>query len=267
MSKESFNKNLDQSSTETYISKESKYSYVARQIGFWVSLFVLTQLVASVVFVSAVSILGGGSVVEFESSVLLQFGMLLCIYLTTAFVCWLVVRNQKFSFSDLGLNFRKIPTSLVYALLIYILYFVVFVAINYIISNYVSAVDTNQSQKLGFPEPKGYEFGLIFVILTIFPSLIEEFIFRGMIFAKIRKVINWKIAAILTSIVFGLLHLEFFSGSSLNWIAAIDTGVFSLFLCYAYQKTNTLWTPIILHFIKNSLAFVVLFVIKYNTGI
>jgi membrane protease YdiL (CAAX protease family) len=44
-------------------------------------------------------------------------------------------------------------------------------------------------------------------------------------------------------------------------VAALDTFTLSLVLCYLRQKTDSLWPGIMLHALKNGLAFMSLFLI------
>ena len=69
-------------------------------------------------------------------------------------------------------------------------------------------------------------------------------------------------AAIITSLMFAVGHLQFGSGAPLLWVAALDTFVLSLVLCYIREKTDSLWPGIFIHAIKNALAFSVLFLFK-----
>lgn len=68
-------------------------------------------------------------------------------------------------------------------------------------------------------------------------------------------------AAVITSGVFALAHLQFGNGLPLVWAAAIDTFVLSLVLVYLRDRRGSLTAPIILHMLKNSVAFVLLFVL------
>ena len=67
-------------------------------------------------------------------------------------------------------------------------------------------------------------------------------------------------AAIITSILFGAAHLQFGSDKPLLWIAAMDTFALSMVLVWMRVKTQNLWAPITLHMLKNTVAFVLLFI-------
>jgi len=60
-----------------------------------------------------------------------------------------------------------------------------------------------------------------------------------------------------TSLVFGLAHLEFGSGGPLVWAAAIDTFLLSIILVYLRERTGALYAGILLHMLNNFIAFFV----------
>ncbi len=84
---------------------------------------------------------------------------------------------------------------------------------------------------------------------------------RGFLYGSLKK--QWpKIYAVLcTSALFAIAHLQFGSGAPLLWVAAIDTFILSLVLIYLRDKTGSLAASIMLHMLKNSLAFVALFLL------
>ncbi len=61
-------------------------------------------------------------------------------------------------------------------------------------------------------------------------------------------------AAILTSIMFAAAHMQ--------WNVAVDTFALSLALCYLVEKSDSILPSIVLHALKNSVAFTVLFLVK-----
>lgn len=148
-----------------------------------------------------------------------------------------------------------------FALTSYALYFASFLVVGTVASLLLPGLDTEQMQQLGFENPAGGELAIVFASLVILPSLAEEIIFRGVLYQRLKKYISLRSSVILTSLVFGAAHLELLGGGSSNWIAAIDTTVFGAFLILAYEKAGSLWSPILLHATKNSIAFVYLFII------
>jgi membrane protease YdiL (CAAX protease family) len=72
------------------------------------------------------------------------------------------------------------------------------------------------------------------------------------VYKALRQEYSFWVSAILTSLAFAVVHMQVNVG--------IDVFVLSLFLCYLRERTGSLWAPIILHGIKNGLAFLLLFV-------
>ena len=79
----------------------------------------------------------------------------------------------------------------------------------------------------------------------LFPFL-EEVVFRGLIFGRLRRVMPALAAAIITSVVFGLMH-----GHPVLILWAF---FFSMLLCYARVNTDSILPGIIIHVIVNSFA-------------
>jgi membrane protease YdiL (CAAX protease family) len=98
----------------------------------------------------------------------------------------------------------------------------------------------------------------------VLPPIVEETVFRGFIFTGLRGKLKFVWAAVLTSLLFATAHLEFGSGKPLLWVAGLDTFTLSLALCYLREKTGSLWPGILLHALKNGVAFLSLFVLAIH---
>ena len=86
--------------------------------------------------------------------------------------------------------------------------------------------------------------------LTIVP-IYEELIFRRIIYDDTKKLFNTKIAALVSSILFGLIHLH---GGYMKIIATMAGGLLS---AYCYEKTKSLYACILLHSLNNFMAGVI----------
>lgn len=195
------------------------------------------------------------------NSVVVQFLAAACIQGVTIGIIYLLCRFRSKGFLEFfGLNRKPTRIDLGLAAVSYVLYITAFVLIIPIVSVLIPSLDIEQSQQLGFVTPQGWELLLVFVSLVLFPSIVEELLFRGILFRGLRSSIGTVWAIAISSILFGIAHLEFLSGASLNWIAAVDTTIFAVLLCAVYIRAKSLWPAMMLHAIKNSIAFVVLFV-------
>lgn len=151
-----------------------------------------------------------------------------------------------------------------YAAVAYGLYFLLYMIVIVLAGILIPNLNFEQEQQIGF-ENAYSSIGLLmaFVSLVILPPLAEEIIFRGFLFTSLRAKFRLRYAIIVTSILFGIAHLQFGAGAPLLWVAAIDTFLLSCFLCYLRERTASLWPPIFLHAIKNSVAFMILFSARF----
>ena len=92
---------------------------------------------------------------------------------------------------------------------------------------------------------------LYFLLTCLVAPLVEEILFRGFLFAGLRRSLNLPFAALLSAAVFGSAHL----GLALWSMAAV--AVMGAFFAYLYERTGSLWPPIVAHALHNLLAFVV----------
>ena len=64
----------------------------------------------------------------------------------------------------------------------------------------------------------------------------------------------------MTSITFGLAHLWVGPDTPLQWAVAVDTFTLSLVMCAAREYTGAIWVPMMMHMMKNGIAFYFLFI-------
>jgi uncharacterized protein len=89
-----------------------------------------------------------------------------------------------------------------------------------------------------------------FVVGVVAPFC-EEFLFRGFIYGALR---NWRgpvVAALLTGVLFGAVHVGSAPGVDL-----VPLGVFGVMLCAIRQYTGSLYPGVALHSLNNSVALV-----------
>jgi uncharacterized protein len=87
-------------------------------------------------------------------------------------------------------------------------------------------------------------------LVCVMAPVAEEFLFRGFMFPALRR---WKgtwPAALIVGGLFGLIHV---AGSPIGFIPLL--AFFGVALCLLYVKTKSLYPPIALHALNNSIAF------------
>ena len=191
-------------------------------------------------------------------STLVQFMYIAVVEAATVAMLYVFMHIRNISFADLGLVRPRLHDFGV-TLLAYVPYFVINGAAT-LGAAALFHINTDQKQQIGFmPTQSTTDLILTFVSLAILPPLVEEIVTRGFLFTSLRSRMSVLTATLLTSFIFALPHLQIGSGAKLLYIAAIDTFVLSLVLCYLRFKTGSLWAGIGLHAVKNSLAFAVIF--------
>ncbi len=225
--------------------------------------FFLSQAIGSFVLLAYPQVMGWDQsrIDEWiNSSAGAQFAYVLITEALTLLVLWLFWRKYKSSAVRETLGLHRLPHwkdvgHAILGVLVYLALYMVFFGI----INALIPVDTSQNQAVGFDHAKGGALLMAFVSLVILPPIVEEITFRGFLFAGLKRRFGVVAGAILTSLLFAAPHL-LTGESSLLWVAAIDTFALSLVLCYLRQKTGSLYAPIVVHALKNSIAFLALFV-------
>jgi len=165
-------------------------------------------------------------------------------------VLWLFLRSRKQSFNDLG--FRRIKMVEFGWLGLATISYIVLLAVGMTLASNIPGFNAEQAQDIGYKSVVGWQLGLAFVGLVILPPLAEEMMFRGFLYKGLAS--HWPklIAALITSLLFGLVHFQ--------WNVGVDVFILSLVLIALYEKTQNLWMCVFLHAIKNGMAFLALFV-------
>ena len=84
---------------------------------------------------------------------------------------------------------------------------------------------------------------LSIVVAMLTPIAVEVFS-RGLVFAWMRRNLDFTLSAIASSIVFGVIHVEV-----VKYGQAV---VFGIVAAYLYDRSSSLWPPIVLHLTVNS---------------
>ena len=166
--------------------------------------------------------------------------MPLTIVLVVFIACILVRLDVINSFKLKGFRIKKI-----------VIYLLIYIS-TYIISNYILTLTSNL-----FPNIiKNYEvfesvltvdnFWLSILTVALLPAICEELLFRGVIFNAFNKKYGVLVASIISALIFGIYHM--------NWIQGINAFILGLSFAYIYYKSDSLFVPIIFHFINNLIA-------------
>jgi membrane protease YdiL (CAAX protease family) len=116
----------------------------------------------------------------------------------------------------------------------------------------VPGVDISQPQDIGFSQPSsiiGYV--IAFLALVVLAPLAEEVLFRGILYGRLRRYAGMWWSVIVTSVAFGVVHQQLNVG--------VDVAALSIFLCLLRERTGNIWAGVVLHAVKNLIAFAIIF--------
>ncbi len=190
-----------------------------------------------------------------------QFLLVLVVELLTLGLLYLYLIKRQASLKTIGLVRRPKLLDLGYVIAGYVVYFAIYLGVLSLLKSLIPQVDTNQQQVIGFDGAHGLQLPLVFISLVILPPFVEEIMVRGYLYSGLKKGIPIILAAVITSIMFAMAHLQAGNDVPLLWTAAVDTFILSMVLIFLREKTGSLWASIGLHMLKNGIAFFALFVL------
>ncbi len=165
---------------------------------------------------------------------------------------WLI-RRRRTSLQEIGLNRLPTWTEILITPAGFIVYFILSAILMLVAAKLIPGFNISEAQDVGFRQLNHrYEYLLAFATLVVVAPFAEEILFRGFMFGKLKKHIPVWVAILISSAVFGALH-----GA---WNIAIDTFALGVILCLLRITTGSIWPSILLHMLKNSLAFYILFI-------
>lgn len=179
----------------------------------------------------------------------LMYTLTLIIVVGVPYVVW----RRRTTFEELGLTRLVSWGDIGLAPLAFIAYGLLTTIVLSIVTATITGFPADQVQDTGFSA-----FGsrldnlLAFATLVILAPIAEEVLFRGYLYGKLKRYVPAIAAAIVTSLLFAVVHLQ--------WNVGIDVFVLSLVLCGLRSLTGSIWAGILVHMIKNAIAYYILFI-------
>lgn len=178
--------------------------------------------------------------------------LLLITFVILATLLQIVIRFTPYSWASLGIRapkgrwFRLFLSSTV----LYVLLSAILMTLASLI---FTGFNASEMQEVGLSKPSSrIDLTLGFISLVILTPIIEEVIFRGIFFRGLKATIPAWAAVVISSALFAVAHGQ--------WNVALDTFALGVFLAYLTYKTGSLLPAILLHALKNGLAYILLFV-------
>ena len=182
---------------------------------------------------------------------------------TVAMVLIILIPNIKYKTSRSELGLKNFPTwtDIGLAPVGFIAYLLLAAGLTAIFSLF-PWFNATETQELGFSVyAVGVDRIVAFITLVVVAPIAEEIIFRGWLYGKIRSKLSEKtsnnisvvISIFLVSLLFGVVHFQ--------WNVGVNVFAMSVILCGLREITGTIYSGILLHMIKNGVAFYLLFVL------
>ena len=105
---------------------------------------------------------------------------------------------------------------------------------------------------------------IIFSFLNIMPFLGEEYGWRAYLAPRLKEIYGLKKSILMTGFIWGIWHLPlnlfYYSDGVLTsqiysiLVQLVFCTFLGIFLTYAYNKTKSIWAPVMIHYLNNNLA-------------
>jgi membrane protease YdiL (CAAX protease family) len=126
---------------------------------------------------------------------------------------------------------------------------------NLVIVTFVGEFENPQVAAL--TDPSGFSwvnFGLVFFVGAILAPIVEELVFRGLLYQWLRERAGVAAAVLLSAALFAVVH----------FIPLLIPALFAVgvILALVFEWTKSLWITITLHFFQNALGISVIFLLQ-----
>ena len=196
------------------------------------------------------------SLSDYLRPAVMQTGIATVVYLLTIAIViagpYYIIKSRT-DWTTLGLTRLPSWTDIGLAPAAFAVYALISGVVLALMVSWFPALPLNQTQDVGF-QALGSQLDnmLAFVTLVVLAPIAEEVLFRGYLYGKLKGYVSGFIAALVTSLLFAIAHFQ------LN--VAIDVFILSLMLCGLRSLTGSIWAGVLLHMLKNMIAYYILFV-------
>lgn len=225
--------------------------------------FIGVQVITTIIVAVYANLQGWSSetTVEWLSETVPQFTLLAVSEILTLCIIWMFIMQYPWQRVKAALGLHKIRWhDAGWVILGAVLYFAAYLTFLSVIRIFLP-INVEQEQEIGFDNVQNTAgLALTFIGLVVLAPVTEEIVFRGYLYAGMRRWVGIVGGAIFTSIIFSLPHLVQGADGNLLWVAGIDTFALSLVLCYLREKTGSIYAGMGVHAVKNCIAFLALYV-------
>jgi uncharacterized protein len=237
------------------------FGSVPRVLSTTIVIFIFSQFVAALFVELIYQAAGGrGHLANVNDSAVLQA---LFILAAEALAIWLVlsiVKRRGLKLAAIGLGRRPQWSDGGWAIGGFLVFYAFLFCLALILSIVSPDLELNQNQDVGFNSLAGAgNYIIAFISLVILPPLGEETLVRGYLYSGLRSKLKYLPALLITSLLFGVAHLQTDASGAIVWEVAADTFLLSAVLVFLREKTGVLYAAIGVHILNNLVAFFVHF--------
>jgi membrane protease YdiL (CAAX protease family) len=165
----------------------------------------------------------------------------------TLIIMIVMMKIKKLSFKEtLAINKPVILDAIKYGIL-----FLIWIAATEFLTYKLGLLETGQWEAYSTPH-----IILRALSICIVAPITEELVFRGLLFTRVKGKFGVKAAIFIPAILFALLHLKLGDDSSNENIFVVITFIDAVYYAFVRYKTNSIYIPILLHAIGNSIGLI-----------
>lgn len=253
---------------EKYFNKPQKSWAWVLLLPMWVyGAFLLVQLI--IVAAGKLLVILGVQLADMNQVVLTSLLSFIAYTLTTLVVVGIPLKlfKRRTTRKELGVPDWLSWMDIALAPPAYVVYAISSGVFMLLMTKVFTGIDVTQAQEIPFGQTiltQGWQYMLAFLVIVVLAPLAEELLFRGYMYGKARQAAPMWLAILATSLAFGLAHLWTGPGNPLQWAVMLDTFVLAVMLSLLREYTGAIWAGVMVHMVKNGIAFYLLFV---NTDI
>jgi membrane protease YdiL (CAAX protease family) len=162
---------------------------------------------------------------------------------------WLTIRKYGLRWDSLGLrDFDLTSLAIGCGLMVFTFGFNFFYNLFLLFNNMQSNLEISELFS-EFSSP-----WLLFATGILIAPLVEEIFFRGFLFTGLREKYGWITAALVSAFLFSIVHLQ--------PIAMPPIFLLGLVFAYLYQRTESIWPAVIMHFVTNTISLTAAYIIS-----
>ncbi|HRJ06586.1 MAG TPA: type II CAAX endopeptidase family protein [Candidatus Saccharibacteria bacterium] len=226
--------------------------------------FIGAQIIGSLLLIGLFFVIPGlesfNSAIIATASAVISYSLTLTLLIGVPYL----LQHRKTSLKTLGIDRPMSWPDIGFGTLGFLPYAILTAVTIWLFTSVFQVIDPEQSQALPFDNlVMQYEYIVAFVTLVILAPIAEELLFRGYFLGKMSGYVNKWAAIIVTAVIFALMHVPGFTsdgGFQLQWGAAADTLALGLVLGGLRVFTGSIWAGVLLHMLKNAIAYYVLFI-------